>query len=73
MGGYPCVHGPQYIPDRNANCPLPMFMRSPTQSDVSCGQILCYDMGWNAGQDAGSLRFEGYSKSCLELPQRATN
>lgn len=29
MGGFPCVHGPPYIPDRNGKCPLPMFMRSP--------------------------------------------
>ena len=54
IGGYPCVHGPPYIPDRNGNCPPPMYMRSPaSQSNVSCGQILCYDLGWNRGQDAG--------------------
>jgi hypothetical protein len=37
-----------------------MFMRSPeaptvasNHSLVSCGQILCYDLGWNRGQAAG--------------------
>ena len=51
---FPCVHGPPYIPDKNGNCPPPMYMRSPaSQSNVSCGQILCYDLGWNRGQDAG--------------------
>jgi YVTN family beta-propeller protein len=31
-------------------------MRSPaSQNNISCGQILCYDMGWNAGQDAGII------------------
>jgi hypothetical protein len=29
-------------------------MRSPaSQSNVSCGQILCNDLGWNTGQDSG--------------------
>jgi hypothetical protein len=54
IGGYPCVHGPPYIPDRNGNCPPPTYMRSPaSHSNVSCGQILCYDLGWNRGQDSG--------------------
>ena len=54
IGGYPCVHGPPYIPDKNGNCPPPMYVRSPaSQSNVSCGQILCYDLGWNRGQDSG--------------------
>jgi hypothetical protein len=53
MGDFPCVHGPPYIPDRNGNCPLPTFMQNTNHSNVSCGQILCYDMGWNRGQDAG--------------------
>jgi hypothetical protein len=31
-----------------------MYMRSPASlSNVSCGQILCYDLGWNKGQDSG--------------------
>jgi hypothetical protein len=54
IGGYPCVHGPPYIPDKNGNCPPPMYMRAlASQSNVSCGQILCYDLGWNRGQDSG--------------------
>ncbi len=54
LGGYPCVHGPPYIPDKNGNCPPPMYMRSSaSHSNVSCGQILCYDLGWNRGQDSG--------------------
>jgi hypothetical protein len=31
-----------------------VYMRSAaSHSDVSCGQILCYDLGWNRGQDSG--------------------
>ena len=68
MGGIPpCIHKPPYIPDRNGKCPLPMFMRSPaSQSNVSCGQILCYDMGWNAGQDAGFVKV--HCPAALPLP-----
>jgi hypothetical protein len=49
----PCVHGPPYIPDRNGSCPPPAFMQNRNHSVVSCGQIMCYDLGWNRGQDTG--------------------
>jgi hypothetical protein len=50
---------------------MPMFMQNTNHSDVSCGQIICYDMGWNAGQDAGFV--EGHCPAALPLPVMINN
>jgi hypothetical protein len=69
-------HGPPFIPDKNGNCPLPMFMRSPTSSTiasnhslVSCGQIMRYDLGWNRGQNT----VDQHCPAALQLPESVDN
>ncbi|MDQ6667282.1 MAG: hypothetical protein M3Y53_03530 [Thermoproteota archaeon] len=44
---------PPYIPDKNGRLCGHVYMSPASQSNASCDQILCYDLGWNRRQDSG--------------------